>query len=857
MDEIDFRILRGWVGSGDYFRFMSLVETERAKLPTLPPSEIQKQATNRSYAIHAAYRTLGNMVERHEQTIQTRWMKKSKQKRLGILLNAWPGMAPSIHPDWDRARDISQLPRRRDPKYRDGYLWPSFNQEALLKPKSLLLLLHARARNHPSHFAAGDIASIHFAIMSLAVLAVRPQEDGNDYLMLLNGATEPDTYGKLVPWDESDPQHRMRCGTFVKQFAPGEGLLILEIQERILKFLLACCRALLPDISPADLTCDLKFPIQPPPLLKTNAETDGFASLAVMAAETPYRLPAHIDFARMERVLEARAAAAADHIWAMREDPAYFVDCIAEFLDHREEVVRDTDNKLHPMFRKGRESVLRSLAIRDILVDGFYELEFFTELHKQAKELHLLYQKHADHLDAAHELPEELLDRLLTFRRHLRHTSSAFLSTLWGAAAASPPLRRFFARLPVSSSGIASDKLVRRDMTFKGTKIEAQLLRLIEFLSTNGICLHWQFGLSLILDELQHLLESEPEAASLVSSRLAEIISDLSIVAQCRDQLNRFQPWARTFESSGLDRKDALRKSFGTWLRSMSKLMERVTFEDIFLMVDVLGDSQKRFHYPADRRPTRENIESLRNAEKNLDAFWGWLDVVFSIKCDEFRGRHVGRVLAEKRTLCRIPEWVDNSDSHKHSSGKKAKHQKTGSATDGEALCQDLAAVQLDSFEPAATNLKAQLDSTEKTKIKTKGLATGSSPPTEPATPATTTKDEEQPKPPTVAVDARALKVFRTLFFNPGVTSSPGEVPWLDFVHAMTSTGQFTAEKLYGSAWQFQRRDGEGQSSIHFHEPHPRAKIHFTMARRMGRRLNRTFGWTGSTFVLRKNDTTA
>jgi hypothetical protein len=51
---------------------------------------------------------------------------------------------------------------------------------------------------------------------------------------------------------------------------------------------------------------------------------------------------------------------------------------------------------------------------------------------------------------------------------------------------------------------------------------------------------------------------------------------------------------------------------------------------------------------------------------------------------------------------------------------------------------------------------------------------------------------------PNFSVDARALKVFRTLFFNPEVTSTPGEIPWNDFLHAMRETG-FNVEKLYGS----------------------------------------------------------
>ncbi|KAK0644262.1 hypothetical protein B0T16DRAFT_417404 [Cercophora newfieldiana] len=116
-----------------------------------------------------------------------------------------------------------------------------------------------------------------------------------------------------------------------------------------------------------------------------------------------------------------------------------------------------------------------------------------------------------------------------------------------------------------------------------------------------------------------------------------------------------------------------------------------------------------------------------------------------------------------------------------------------------------------------------------KTRIKTKGL---------PAEKHVAQQADEtnhiQPTHAPIRVGARALKVFRTLFYNPEVTSSPGEVPWQDF---LTSTGLFAAEKLYGSVWQFQRLDEESQSKIQFHQPHPRGKISFTMARRYGRRL--------------------
>jgi hypothetical protein len=102
---------------------------------------------------------------------------------------------------------------------------------------------------------------------------------------------------------------------------------------------------------------------------------------------------------------------------------------------------------------------------------------------------------------------------------------------------------------------------------------------------------------------------------------------------------------------------------------------------------------------------------------------------------------------------------------------------------------------------------------------------------------------------PTFKVDKRSLKVFSTLFYQPSQTAQPGEIPWNDFLHAMCTTA-FTVEKLYGSVWQFTPRNLDVERSIQFHEPHPIAKIPFLVARRIGRRLNRAYGWHGQMFAL-------
>jgi hypothetical protein len=55
---------------------------------------------------------------------------------------------------------------------------------------------------------------------------------------------------------------------------------------------------------------------------------------------------------------------------------------------------------------------------------------------------------------------------------------------------------------------------------------------------------------------------------------------------------------------------------------------------------------------------------------------------------------------------------------------------------------------------------------------------------------------------PIFALNARALKVFKMVFFTPSVSSTLGEVAWADFLYVMVSVC-FNPEKLYGSVWQF------------------------------------------------------
>lgn len=105
---------------------------------------------------------------------------------------------------------------------------------------------------------------------------------------------------------------------------------------------------------------------------------------------------------------------------------------------------------------------------------------------------------------------------------------------------------------------------------------------------------------------------------------------------------------------------------------------------------------------------------------------------------------------------------------------------------------------------------------------------------------------------PTFELNKRAYKIFSMLFHISSANEHPtGEISWTEFLYAMQAVG-FAPEKLYGSSWQFSPVEIEGvEQPIQFHEPHPHPKMRFWEARRIGRRLTRTYGWGGEMFVCK------
>jgi len=247
------------------------------------------------------------------------------------------------------------------------------------------------------------------------------------------------------------------------------------------------------------------------------------------------------------------------------------------------------------------------------------------------------------------------------------------------------------------------------------------------------------------------------------------------------------------------------------------------------LDTSVAAPLDKKFYYPAQKRRTKENIMAMQKAERNLDEFWNKIDRVLLKTVNNSKNGVWTCLLSPDRILQRTPDWIEPAPK------VPSKNKKGGAQV--EELMQGLELRSENTIE------NQEMKQRQRDKIKTRGTAVAAA---EKAGAKDSTKEADISShvdhQPTFKLDKRALKVFSTLFYQPSASSIPGEIPWNDFLHAMREMG-FTAAKMYGSVWHFSPANSDLGRSIQFHEPHPSSKIPFNIARCIGRRLFRNYGW--------------
>ena len=386
---------------------------------------------------------------------------------------------------------------------------------------------------------------------------------------------------------------------------------------------------------------------------------------------------------------------------------------------------------------------------------------------------------------------------------------------------ASPPLRNHFEREPQDPKNTR----IRVVSKAGSTHSRDNLLWLLELLLQDDqvfLC-----GLDNICDELEREIRSSQTSRERLSAWIADLISDLSLLAELKRQIGLSTPGPAMTQIVPEDIKQA---EFAAKTKLISDILRVIKGTDLAKV----GYPLHKFNYPSNKRRSLATTQRMQEAEGMLDMFWRQVDQ----QCSGEVGKTVHQLLEgvlKERPILRTSDWEIPAIDHKVDQNSQADFASTR-----------LANMELEA-KTEATVSALEIKKEVPQKSKTRGIPSEQS--------------QSAPKPAQIHPEAiqgklykvskRGFKIFTTLFYSPSNEDQqpPGEIAWSEFLSAMASVG-FVIQKLDGSAWIFAPNtdvDIFGRSII-FHEPHPSSKIPFQVARRFGRRLERTYGWTSACF---------
>jgi hypothetical protein len=685
---------------------------------------------------------------------------------------------------------------------REALLFPHLNLEDLSWPKNLLLLINSRGRNHPEAFVSDDACVLPFASNCRAVETTWLP----GYEITFNQSI---TGSYAVFKAEEDVEK-----TAVELH---EGIAVLEIQEKILDFLLTVCHLVLHEVN---LSSPLTLLAQPePPSLLThfNQMTGEHPSLSAIASDAAYRVPTTTSFGLLMTLVQARLDAAKDHAWELRQDPGYFLEAVKLSDDH------STTHKR--LWSDGKNSW--SQAIHNTVYNFCLQVIHWNEILNWLELVMEFREEYHDILvsTSSEDWPEKYTVALLLLSEKLTEASSQFREILKEAVYSSPPLRHLFHKAswaPHSSGLIRNQPVDHKDY----------LIRLLGLLTREGM--DDVMEMHQVLEDIGQILATDHVQRARITSYVSELLENIEVLEEMSRQVRQhhrklYYPWC-LFGKYGPDSAAIDR------FRTMKPVGNLITLLSISITLQKLDYSKyapinDRYYYPAEKRRTESHVSQMQKAERYLDEFWNEIDAQVKKELGGSFKELIPALDFSDRILQRTSDWIPVA---------------LNISTKIDVVFDEIPGFR-ENHEPTSSS-KIALP-TPKIKLKTRGTNSDESL----FVPKESRENGQLEKRQIHKLKPRDLKVFRTLFHQPSQKNATavGQVKWLDFVHAMASIGTgFTYQKLGGSAWQFTPTPELGlQRGFSCHKPHPDNKLSFWQARHVGRRLQRAYGWDKDTFV--------
>lgn len=738
----------------------------------------------------------------HGEALAKRWTKRTVPKRKKIILEAWPGINLAHRPDFDVIRR-----NLKGPAHHDALMMPYINLEDLSFEKNLLEFMDSRSQVPPEYFAFSDSLPFKTAVSMEAVKPAAAYEQ----VMLLTGQKSRDTYGKLKTISVAEMENIVWTGY---AFQLAQGIVILEIQQRLYRFLLRCAELLLHDIDIPQVVTDANTmdPKEHWSLASTlSLEPAEWQSVSKMNSQASYRLPRPFSLEFLQRLAGAQRDAAEDVFWALHEDPGLFQEHVTLLVQQSWEPCRrayGAEDKARAYGAEDKvEPAARKQAGIHVVLDICHDIILWEAIDVDLRTLKTLKDSTSTNFQLSERLPpdyEKALERFMSLIFSAWHYAVIAMFRLVLAS------RNFIDFFEMDLDEEHMDFRLRESST------RPPVLDLLSDLQ--GIKKTNMMGALNILDEVERILESDAVQRGLVNTGLKKEISKLAALAQIHDALVRHQP---TIQITSQDSDRLVRHQLDR-LKLITDLEEHLTGASL----GPYTQPTSAFVYPVGRKPTLERVEQMRRAEAKLDYFW---DQVDNCKLKPRTGKTLLQWMGNRvtvRSVYRTQPWLP------------VIQEPIGSAPVQSA------------FQPFPDFTPQNIDKLPKEprkKQKTKGETSITTEPTEPAEPSASSQ-AKTPMLPSFVLPRKIYKTITAFFPTSNQERISRKVLWKDFLHVMYGLG-FQIQKRHGSEWYFEP-SWKRNAPITIHEPHPLHEMRFDQIRFEANRMARKYDWSSETFVL-------
>ncbi|KAJ5873682.1 uncharacterized protein N7473_013241 [Penicillium subrubescens] len=552
-------------------------------MSTITSDEIGEKILQSSESITKSYARLQLLMENYS-TIEFRWKKYNTKKRQNRLEEAWQKMPILQRPDlWEYNRTgydgSSDNPA--------VFMWPDISLRALKDENTLLDFLSARCHDPPYNFLFADREAVEFGVMTSNIQQENHLAETYDVVFWNDAGNR---YGELLKRDVDCAKTRQ-----IRMNA-GDGLLVLERQQRLYRFL-------------ADVATSLCKDMPEESVPKSSPEQRNANALLGVRRHSFYRSPVHFDAHSLLHFVDAQLDAAEDHMRALREDPRYFADMLRERKDHAMEHVAWS-----PSARPVQVKESWNHTIRVVIREAYAALGMWTAVKVQLQALSRLMADHGVGLEPHEALSQPLGDALANMVWLLELMFEMPFATFVEVLPPSPMMRDSFGKTitPDGKLQFLPTQQACEDTTKVG------IIRTVAMLMNKDI--RKDVGLPTLMDLFDTVLLKDQATVSLLSPLVMRTISDLSALAECVREIFAFQPWARNIRSA-LERKEA------SFRQDWEKAKARWLLPDKAWNQSDLATSgapvEERFAYPVNQKPSRKRTNAMQRAEANLDKFWG------------------------------------------------------------------------------------------------------------------------------------------------------------------------------------------------------------------------------------------